>query len=361
MFWYDGIWQIPLDMGGSRKNRKRLADFKNMLAFQIVFQRLAEDSVNRYEIEGLPETISKRVVLQSLLWHGNVIFFEKGGNLFALPGCPSGEYNVYGEPAMAEVYSVNGYFNEPVKLYLPGSDEASFLERTDVNGYFNEPVKFYLPGSDEASFLERTDRTAPAKAKGVIVWENKQRYPFINSVFYYAERIADTLRTLDVVRENIKTPQLFFCEESVKNSVERFLEERESNISAIVSTGVFDVNKVKTVPIDPKGTALSDITALVEWYENKFRELCGTENNGQMDKKGENLVQAEVEVNDQYTELGVDKCIETMQEYFDYVNDIFGTSITVKKKEAENEEESDLSGNDNDGAGDVSDNSGQPD
>lgn len=335
MFWYDGIWQIPLDIGGSRKNRKRLADFKNMLSFQIVFQRLAEDSVNRYEIEGLPETISKRVVLQSLLWHGNVIFFEKGGNLFALPGCPSGEYNVYGEPAMAEVYSVNGYFNEPVKLYLPGSDEASFLKRTD--------------------------RTAPAQAKGVIVWENKQRYPFINSVFYYSERIADTLRTLDVVRENIKTPQIFFCEESVKNSVERFLEDRESNMSAIISTGVFEVDKVKTVPIDPKGTALSDITALVEWYENKFRELCGTENNGQMDKKGENLVQAEVEVNDQYTELGVDKCIETMQEYFDYVNDIFGTSITVKKKEAENEEESDLSGDDNSGSDNVSGDSGQPD
>lgn len=331
MFWYDGIWQVPLHMGGSRKNRKRLADYKNMLSFQIVFQRLAEDAVNRYEIDGLPETISKRVVLQSLLWHGNVIFFEKGGNLFALPGCPSGEYNVYGEPAMAEVYSVNGYFNEPVKLYLPGSDEATFLKRTD--------------------------RTAPAKAQGVIVWENKQRYPFINSVFYYAERISDTLRTLDVVRENIKTPQIFFCEESVKNSVERFLEDRESNMSAIISTGVFEVDKVKTVPIDPKGTALSDITALIEWYENKFRELCGTENNGQMDKKGENLVQAEVEVNDEYTNLGVDKCLETMQEYFDYVNDIFGTSITVKKKEEEadvSEEESELSGDDNGGESNIS-------
>ena len=335
MYWYDGIWQIPLDMGGSRKNRKKLADFKNVLAFQIVFQRLAEDAVNRYDFDGLPETLSKRVILQSLLWHGNVIFFEKEGNLFALPGCPSGEYNVYGEPAMAEVYSVNGYFNEPVKLYLPGSDEASFLERTD--------------------------RTAPAKAKGVIVWENKQRYPFINAVFYYAERVADTLRTLDVVRENIKTPQIFFCEESVKNSVERFLEDRESNMSAIISTGVFEVDKVKTVPIDPKGTALSDITALVEWYENKFRELCGTENNSQMDKKGENLIQAEVETNNEYTELGVDKCIETIQEYLDYVNDIFGTNITVKKKEAENEEELDLSGDDNNGESNVSDSSGRPD
>ena len=329
MFWYDGIWQIPIDLGGSRKNRKKLADFKNMLAFQIVFQRLAEDALNRYEFEGLPETLSVRVILQSLLWHGNVIFFEKEGGLFALPGAPSGTFNVYGEPAEAQVYSINGMFNEPVKLYLPGSDAASFLKKTD----------FVVP---------------TGKAQGVIVWENKQRYPFINAVMYYAERIADTLRTLDVVRENIKTPQIFFCEESVKNSVERFLEDRESNMSAIISTGVFEVDKVKTVPIDPKGTALSDITALVEWYESKFRELCGKDNNAQMDKKGENLIQDEVNINDEYTELGVDKCVKTMQEYIDYVNQIFGTNITVKKKEEEvDAEKSDLSGDDRSGESDV--------
>lgn len=328
MFWYDGMWNIPIDLGNSKRNRKRLAEYKNLLSFQIVFQRLVEDALNRYEIEGLPETISKRVVLQSLLIHGQVCFFEKDGNLFALPGCPEGDFNIYGEPASCYVYSINGLIHEQIKLYIPGSDEATFLNKTLVN--------------------------LPSKGKGVLVWENKQRYPFINSVFYYAERISDTLRTLDVVRENIKTPQIFFCEESVKNSVERFLEDRESNMSAIISTGVFEVDKVKTVPIDPKGTALSDITALIEWYENKFRELCGTENNGQMDKKGENLVQAEVEVNDEYTDLGVDKCIETMQEYFDYVNDIFGTSITVKKKEGEQDEKSDISGDDQSGSDNVS-------
>lgn len=336
--WFDGLWNVPIDIGaGNKRNRKRLADFKNILSFQIVFQRLAEDALNRYKFEGLPETLSLRVILQSLLWHGNVIFFEKGGNLFALPGAPSGEYNVYGEPASAEVYSMNGVFNEPVKLYLPGSDEATFLKRTD--------------------------RTAPANAQGVIVWENKQRFPFINSVFYYSERISDTLRTLDVVRENIKTPQIFFCEESVKNSVERFLEDRESNMSAIISTGVFEVDKVKTVPIDPKGTALSDITALVEWYESKFRELCGQDNNAQMDKKGENLIQAEIEVNDQYTELGVDKCIETIQEGLDYVNDIFETNITVSKKEEEADEqkESDISGDGDSGESNLSGDGGRPD
>ena len=333
MMWFQPFMNIPIDIDGTKKNRRKLAQFKNMLGFQIAFARLAEDALNRYQIDGLPDTISLRVVLQSLLWHAGVIFFEKEGNLFALPGTPSGEWNVYGEPAQAQVFSMNGIFNEPVKLYLPGSDIASFLERTDM--------------------------TAPAKAQGVIVWENKQRFPFINSTFYYAERISDTLRTLDVCRENIKTPQIFFCEESVVNTVKKFIEEREENMGAIISTGVFEVDKVKTVPIDPKGTALSDVTALVEWYESKYRELCGLENNAQMDKKGENLIQAEVNVNNEYTELGVDKCIETMQEGFDYVNKIFGTNITVNKKEVETNDE--LRTDDADGQGDVSSDGGSGD
>ena len=331
MFWFDGMFNIPIDLGGNKKNRKKLADFKNLISFQIVFKRLCEDALNRYDFENLPSTLSKRVILQSLIWHANVIFFEKEDGIFALPGAPSGEYNVYGEPAGAEVYSLNGYFNEPVKLYIPGSDESSFLLKSD---YMNN-----------------------SETKGVIVWENKQRFPFINSVLYYAERISDTLRTLDVCRENIKTPQIFFCEESVKSSVERFLEERNSNLSAIISTGVFEVDKVKTVPIDPKGTALSDVTALIEWYENKFRELCGLDNNGQIDKKGENLIQDEVDINDEYTELGVDKCIETISECLKNVNKIFGTNISVKKREVKTDE--DIRRNDNGRTSDISGDGGR--
>lgn len=322
MSWIDGRLNIPLELGDGDKRgyRKRLATFENILSHQLTFERLAEDAENRYDIKGLPKTISKRVVLQSLLWHACVVFFEKDGNLFALPGAPTGDFNIYGEPAGAQVFSMNGRFNEPVSLYIPGSEEATFLELTD--------------------FMK-----IPGKARGVIVWENKERYPFINAVFYFAKRISDTLRTLDVVRKNIKSPLIFFAEEGVVESVRKFLEDRDANLDAIaldknaVSTGVFDGNKVKAMPIDAHGTALNDITALVEWYESKYRELCGVENNAQMDKKGENLISDEVSVNDEYTNLGVDKCIETMTEYFDYVNKIFGTSITVEKKEKEEKED----------------------
>jgi len=324
MFWYDGLWQVPVDLGGSTKNKKRLAKFKNVLAFQLAFSRFVEDALGRYDFEGLPETVSKRVVLQSLLWHANVVFFDYKGSVLALPSAPTGDLNIYGDPATAETFSINGMLNERVDLFIHGSDQNAFLAKTLTIG-------------------DSTHR-------GAMVWENKNRYPFINTVMFYAQAVADTMRTLDVVRANIKNPSIFVAEESVVNTVKKFLSDREDNVDSVISSGVFDPNKVSVIPYDTKGTSLADVTALVEWYESKFRELCGTRNNAQMDKKGENLIQAEVSVNDDYTEDSVQKCIETMSECLDDVNKILGTNITVKAREVQNEN---VSADDNGRAGGV--------
>lgn len=329
MFWYSNLWCVPIDLGDGKMNKKRLAKAKNSLAFQIAFARLVDDALSRYEIEGLPETVNARVVLQSLLWHANVVFFEREGSLMALPGAPSGDLNVYGDPIAAQVYSANGMFNERVDLYIHGSDEDAFLGKTDVIG--------------------------AGKYKGVMVWENKSRFPFINSTFTYAQAIADTLRTLDVIRVNIKNPNVFVCEESVVATVKKYLSDREDNLESVISSGVFDPTKVQMLPYDNKGTAINDVTALVEWYESKYRELCGVKNNSQMDKKGENLIEAEVSVNDEYTQGSVEKCLETMQESLDDVNKLFGVNLTVKMKEKENEDirTDDGSGADNMAGGDA--------
>lgn len=327
--WYNGLWNIPIDLNGV-KNKRKLAEFKNLQAFQIVFMRFMNDALRRYDFEGLPETISKRVVLQSLVWHANVCFFEKGGNLFALPCAPSGSLNIYGEPGQAEVFSVNGMLNENVNLFIHGSDEDSFLKKTD--------------------------EIATGKERGVIVWENKQRFPFVNSVIYYAQAVADAMRTLDVIKANLKQPNVIVAEEAVVPTVKQYLRDREMNMDSVISSGVFDAKKVSIMPYDAKGASLNDVTALVEWYEAKFRELCGVDNNSQMDKKGENLIQAEVSVNDQYTDLSVDKCLETIQECLDDVNKIFGVNIRVK--EVANEQENDVRGNDSSGQSDVSGDSG---
>lgn len=320
--WFDGMFSIPIDIssgyGEKTRNRRMLNKFKDDLTFQVNFSKAVEDALNRYSIEGIPETMSERVILQSLLLHASVVFFEKDGQLFALPGVPTEDLNIYGDPGFAEVFSLNGTFNEQVKLFIPGSDKTTFLESP------------YILGG--------------GKAYGVMVWENKKRFPYIYSVMLYSQAISDTYRTLDVIRANIKNPQIFYGEESMRTTVERYLETRESNASAgFISTGNLEADKLKLVPFDPKGTSLSDVTGLIEWYEGKLKERNGVKNNSQMDKKGENLVTAEVDVTDQSTSKGVDDLCEYLQEQLDIANDFFGLQMKVVNKKAvkSNNEEGD--------------------
>ena len=194
---------------------------------------------------------------------------------------------------------------------------------------------------------------------GVILWENNERYPYINEVFFYATAVADTYRTLDIVRANIKNPQIFYGEESMKDTVERYLEMRESNATAgYISTGVLEADKLKMIPFDPKGTSLSDVTGLIEWYENKSKEHNGVKNNSQMDKKGENLVTAEVDITEEATKKNTNDLVDYLNAGLEIVNQFLGTQIKavakVEEEDVENDEADDVQGDDREGFGGVS-------
>ena len=309
---FDVGFNIYLSAGEIGKmNKKKLAKFKNMIQFQNTFHIKVQDAMNRYHFENLPETVSERVLLESLLWYGCAAFFEKDGSIFCLPCAPTGDgFNIYGEVGQVWVFSRNGMLNETVDVYIHGSDENAFLEKTNGAG-------------------------TRSNLRGVVVWENATRYPFINQTLFFSQAISDSMRTLDVCRKNIKNPYVIVSEESSINTVKEFFDKRDNNEDYIISTGIFPVNKVNVLPLVTNSDNLNAITALIEWYESKYRELCGIDNNAQIDKKGENLIQAEVSINDQYTDMSIDKIIPYMQFGLDDVNKIFGTNIRVQKNAVE--------------------------
>lgn len=306
MNWFAPYFNIYLSGGETgQMSVRKLAKMKNKIVWQNIFAQLLQDALNRYHLEGAPDTISERVFLQSLLWYGSVAIFEKEGNLMALPCVPNGAgWNVYGDPAEGWLFSNIGQLNEPCKLYLPGSDEISFLKKT--NGVKNN-----------------------AKTKGVFIRENAICYPFIRHTFYYADAIADTMRTLDVCRQNIKQPFIIVAEESIVNSVKNFFKQRDENMEFIISSGIFPADKIQLLPFSTNSDNLKDTTALIDWYFNKYKELCGIDNNGNIDKKGENLVMREITVNEEYTDSGIDKCMEYIQEGLDNVQKLYGAKIRV--------------------------------
>lgn len=305
VLWYDpGIYLTG-------KQNKKMRKMENAYTQQLVFVRLANLALQRYHINGLPDTISERTILQSLLWYGSVVFFKKGDNVFALPGVPTGDgYNIYGDPGSAWVFSrYNGKMYDAVNLYIPGSDDAVFLKE--------------LIGSRQTK--------TPA---GVIVWENSMRYPFINTVLYYSEKIADCYRTLDITRYWLKRPLLLSGPEESAEGVKKVIQDLDENPNAVYLSDKLGINKTTQLfNTNANGQNLQDITGLLEWYESKFREQCGIDSNSQMDKKGENLISDEITVNDQYQAISLDESLAEIQKWLDVVNKFFGFSLTVEKNE----------------------------
>lgn len=313
--WYNSYFCIPLD---KCKNRKKLAKLENNILFITTFMRLLSDAMNRYTIKNTPDTVNERVMLESLLVYGNTTLFEQNDHLLALPSVPSGNgFNLYGDPVSAWVFSRNGLFNEQVDLYVEGGADTSILNR-GTQGI-----------------------TLQSNKRGVMIWENKTRFPFLNTVIYYASVISDTLRTIDVERRWLKRPFIPVCEESLVPSITKLFDEMSENNSIIpVSTGVLDIDKFDLKPVDVSPDIIKSATELVEWYENKFRELCGTDSNTQVDKKGENLIADEVHVNDEYTDKSSDALIECLNHYLELANKYFGTEMKAERKEVEENEQS---------------------
>lgn len=305
MLWYDPGIFLPAN------KIKKLRKLENAYTQQLVFVSLANLALQRYHITGLPDTMSERTILQSLLWYGSVVFFRKDGNVFALPGVPTGDgYNVYGDPGSAWVFSrYNGKMYKSVKLYIPGSDESVFLKELIGSRQEGDPA-------------------------GVIVWENSMRYPFINTVAYYSEKIADCYRTLDITRYWLKRPLLLAGPEESAEGVKKVIQDLDENPNAVYLSDKLGISKTTQLfNTNANGQNLQDITGLLEWYESKFRELCGIDSNSQIDKKGENLISDEISVNDQYQALSLDESLKEIQKWLDVVNKFFGFSLRVEKNE----------------------------
>lgn len=311
-----GNFQIPLfngEIGGA--TQKKIAQYENSRTFMIIFARLINVALDyRYHFEGLPDTINERILKQSLLFYGNVTMYQKNGVPIALPSVPAGEsLDIYGNYGASRVFSINGKVNEEVPLIYDYNDTI-ITNKNLMMGI--------APKSND---------------KGVIVWENKTRVPFIWTVIYFAERIADTYRTLDTNRRWLKRPFIPRCEEEEKKSFEESLNAflKNEDFGKAVTSRTLDKTDIFSVDFAPD--TITKITELVEWYEAQYKQLCGIEAHTQVNKKGENLISDEIGVDNDYIGLNESNIIEDMQKQIDVYNNLMGLNIRVTANEKESD------------------------
>lgn len=297
---------IDLSLGGKSKTQKRIAEFKNNIAWQNAYHHFATKGLSRYEIVNLEPCMSDRVVHSTLLYHGAMCVFEKDGAILALPAAPSGNPNLNGDYKSCWVYGRNG-FNEEIPLFIPGAEENDLMKR----GYLN---------------LNQNE-----KPRGVFIRENPFMYPFINYCIDYAEKVADTMRTIDVTRANIKRPYIIAAEEQLVPTVKKFFEQRDNNMEYIVSTGVFPADKIAILPFETNAEAIKVGTDLIEWYYNDFDNKCFNNSNANPDKK-ERLLVDEVNSNNQSRDKEKEKFRNFLQGQLDFCNKCLGTNLKLKEE-----------------------------
>lgn len=320
--WIDDFLLIP---SAQIKSKKKLTQYENNARFRMEFFDKFEAAMRRYKIENIPDTCNERIILQSMICHGCVLFFkdpEYGDNVFAMCGVPSGKgFNINGDPVSAFAYSKNGLVNKEVDLFIKGADNSQLLAK-GANSYL-----------------------VSKNPQGVLVWENKSRYPFIETVLYFSRVISDTYRTIDVCRKWMKNPFIPVCEESMVASIKEMLGKIENNEDLIpVSTGVKEVTKIDFHDIIGAGDSAKDAIEMLDWYEQKYREKCTMNSNTQVDKKGENLIVDEVHMNDEYVDDAEESQIDYINNQLDFVNEVLGTNmrcVIVEKKIEQKEVEKD--------------------
>lgn len=302
-----GWFQPYLNIALPDKSKHMLEQYENDFVFQNCFIHNMLTALDRYYIDGLPETCSQRVALESFLWYGNLLEFTKDGSVYALPIVNASEgYTVYGEWVTARWVGLNGE-SQKVQLAIPG--DTPFLR----------------------DIITSKTQTIDAES-GVRIRANKAAFPFIYWVWLYSKWEADTLRSLDTARFHLKIPYLITAQESVVPSVEKWLEQIGDNMKAVVSSGVFPTDKVQVTPLNVSPQIVNSLTALYDWYDASFMGKCGIAHNSGIDKKGENLITPEIGIDEESDNTNLNIEMDEIQEGLDLCNKIFGTSQQVKSK-----------------------------
>lgn len=288
--WYASF--IPGFMFES-KNIKKLNQFKNKTEAQNQFMRLLNLSINRFKWYDLPFTCNERFLEMMLCLNGWACFKETPEGIQSLGYLPK-QFNIYGESVTGTAF---GFFGN------------------------SQDVRCYIDGS----IKEGTN--------GVVCRCNTLNYPIINYIRIYADRLADLMRSMDIVQRQLKAPYLITCEESQVASMQKIINDTQENKIAIIGSKMIDRDAFQVINTGVQPANLQVLRDQYREVENMFLTIIGISNVGNSVKK-ERMVVAEAESTYQVTNDYIYMELEARRKFCDTVNERFGLNISVEPNEA---------------------------
>lgn len=271
-------------MAKNRRLKRWSSAELNNATFIDYFDRLKGIAMNRFEWEGVPDTIDVRFLERALFEKGYCVFFKDSAiGYLCLNATLGGEFTVYDIPRSRNVYTTNGTYR------------ATLTEKDSV-----------------------------------IIWNNYLHKSDYMTTQLAALRLADIQRTIDVNIKGQKTPKLVLANEEQRLAMKNLYMQWDGNEPFIFG----DKALRREMQIEVLDTTAPYVTDKLEIQKHQvmseFLTYLGIEN-ANTDKK-ERLVADEVGGSYGHTEMNRNVALNAREEACKQINEMFGLNVSVKFK-----------------------------
>ena len=268
---------------------KSVAQFSNNITFSYYYYKMMLVVKNLFEWEGLPNDMESRWIERYLFSDGACVFFKDPILGYMVAGiAQDGGVNCYDDPTTVTPVATN-YVYSGIAPLTCGED-------------------------------------------CYIIRNNDLRLPEFAVVRYYAYKLTNIDRAIDVNIEAQKTPTIITCTDKQRLSLKQAINQRKDNEPVIYADNSFDKDMITTLDLNTP-MVFKDLQLQKHMVLNEFFTDIGV-NNANMDKK-ERMVANEVEANNEQVKACEDVLLRSREEACKRINQIFGLNISVKRRELE--------------------------
>lgn len=261
------------------RKRPTLTDLLNDLTYRTIFDKFKMVAINMFKWSNLPEGIEEKHIEKYLFDDGCAIFFrDPDMSYMCLKADPGAQQNVYGEP-----------------------------------------LGWWATGFNYHKYYD-TD-------KCVIISNNKLRIATEKFITFYANKLSEAERTMDVNVKSCKTPFIFACDDKDVLSFKQIFAKVDGNEPAIYADRGLNLDSLQVFQTGVKflGNDLQDYKRTVE---SELLTFLGV-NNVSVDKK-ERLITDEAESNDELIQSFCDIQLESRQRACEEINAMYGLNVSVE-------------------------------
>lgn len=265
---------------------KSVAQMQNNITFSYYYYKLMLINRSLFHWENLPNNMDERWIEKYLFTSGKCIFYHDPNLGYMVAGLSEqGGVNCYGDPTTVYPVATN-YVYEGKQLI---SNENCYIIRN-----------------------------------------NDMMLPNFATIRFFALKLTNIERAIDVNIEAQKTPIVVKCSDKQRLSLKNALNQRKDNEPVIWTADTANIgDMIDTLDLKPP-MVFPELQIQKHMVLNEVFTDLGI-NNANMDKR-ERMVANEVEANNEQVKASEDVMLKVRQEACKRINEIFGLNISVRRR-----------------------------